>query len=285
MTEGVMDKVREIILFVAAIIAVFSFIFAVYEGANQRVSSATFLGALAIACTFLVFMPKLEVFKVWGIEARLSKTLDRAEEILGKLTRLSQISASATYMQMAWGNRMGTPSVKDKQKILDDIDAQLVDLKVNPAELLALKKPFVQMIGFDFYNLYMGVLRSYAGLKNNDLTAAASQNPANSEAVFEHSRKITPWSSRVNSVNPFDRLDTFSFEEELDRVTPVQDEWLNENERKVIVGFKNQLVSIFGGCRQKGGYTTEAASFYDDYHDGEGQQRKAKELYTMVASR
>ncbi|WP_441228113.1 hypothetical protein AB7813_12645 [Tardiphaga sp. 20_F10_N6_6] len=122
------------------IASVGALILSAYEGLNQRVTSATFLGALGVVCTFMLFMPKLEVFKVWGIEARLVKTLDRAEEILAKLRRLSLISAKSTAMNLAWGNRMATPPAKEKQSILDEMDAQLAELKVSPEDRKPLQR-------------------------------------------------------------------------------------------------------------------------------------------------
>jgi hypothetical protein len=105
-----MDRIRDILLYVVAAFAMLSFACAVYQAMNEKVGSALALAGLAVACTLLVFFPRLEVFKAYGVEARLSQTLDRAEEILQKLQRLSVISARTSYMTMAWGNRMGTPN-------------------------------------------------------------------------------------------------------------------------------------------------------------------------------
>lgn len=252
-------------------IAVFSFIFAVYEGANQRVPFATFLGAMAIACTFLVFMPKLEVFKVWGIEARLTKTLDRAEEILGKLSRLSQISARATYLQMAWGNRMGTPTAQVKQSVLDQIDAQLSDLKVPEAEQRSIKKPFERMVKLDFYFLFTGVLRQYSALQNTYLVSAVHADPnstAAQAAMLRHGEFITAWSKKQNDLDPSIKLDRFSLEEVLNDYIPRKGEWLSDVELETFQRFKTEIVNLNAECEAKGGYTKVAAEYYDKYaHD------------------
>src|SRR5580704_6295919 len=60
-----------------------------------------------------------------ALEATLRQTVTEAVATLSSLKRLSEISAKATYMQMAWGNRLGTPAAKEKQAILDEIDSQL----------------------------------------------------------------------------------------------------------------------------------------------------------------
>jgi hypothetical protein len=98
-----MDRIRDILLYVAAAFAMLSFACAIYQGMNEKNGSAAVLGGIAVASTLLVFFPRLEVFKAFGVEARLSQTLDRAQEILQELQRLSIISARTSYMTMAWG--------------------------------------------------------------------------------------------------------------------------------------------------------------------------------------
>ncbi len=83
MTESVLDRLREIVLFVTGLLAIGALIMAAFEGFNHRVSSAVFLGTLGVV--FLLFMPKLEVFKVWGVEAKLQQTVTEAVATLANL--------------------------------------------------------------------------------------------------------------------------------------------------------------------------------------------------------
>jgi hypothetical protein len=160
-TESVLDRLRDIVLFVTGLLAIGALIMAAFKGFNQRVASASFLGTLGVVCTFLVFMPKLEVFKVWGVEAKLQQTVTEAVATLASLKRLAEISARASYLTIAWGNRMGTPPAKDKQAVLDDIDNQLAELKVSPEEIARIQLPFVKMVRLDFFFLFQGVLNQY----------------------------------------------------------------------------------------------------------------------------
>lgn len=278
-TENLMDRVREVILFVAAIIAVFSFIFAVYEGANQRVPSATFLGGLAIACTFLVFMPKLEVFKVWGIEARLTKTLDRAQEILDKLASLSKISAQATYMQMAWSNRMDGPKAITKKSILDGVDAQLSELGVTEKERANIVQPFVQMIGWDFYQIYMLTFDRYSNWKSNELSRKLQldTNEANRDAVQKFNFSSSDWRSVALGKLRYSEFTADKLKQYLDEAFPSA--LLDERERKDANKFRSELLDLYEGCRKKGGYTKEAAEYQDKYSDISGWSLKIKEMF------
>jgi hypothetical protein len=83
----------------------------------------------------MVFLPKLEMFKAFGVEAKLQKTVTEAVATLASLKRLAEISARASYLTIAWGNRFDGPSARERQAVLDEIDNQLAELKVNEISL------------------------------------------------------------------------------------------------------------------------------------------------------
>jgi hypothetical protein len=276
-----MDRLREIFLYAVAALALFALLGAVYQAMNRQLGSAATLGAIFLVGALIVFIPQLEVLKAWGIEARLTKTLDRAEEIIGRLRRLSAISAKATYMQMTWGNRMAAPPAAEKQAILDEIDQQLADLNVSPEERSAITRPFVQMIGFDLYLIFNQVLQKYAAEKNAALIQRvnSSQKEEDRGAIQSHGSTITAWTKRIEGKSPFEMLATYKFEDELERIMPRADEWLNQKELETARSFKEELVALFKDCEKKGGYTPAAAAFNQAYRDDLGARAKAKELF------
>jgi len=280
-----MDRVRDILLYVSAAFAMLSFACAVYQAMNDKVGSAVTLAGLGVACTLLVFFPRLEVFKAYGVEARLSQTLDRAEEILQKLQRLSVISARTSYMTMAWGNRMDTPAAKDKQAVLDEVDKQLIDLSVSPAERTALQRPYVQLISFDFYLLFTGLLDRYGNWKRENLMKQLNANKDKDmqQAGEAFYKAFNNWRSRALGNEVHNRLSVHRFDEEMTKVAP--DDWLDERERRAAGSFRAQMVRMFADCEKKGGYTPEAAEFYDRYHDLSGQDEKIKELFGVNPSK
>lgn len=87
------------------------------------------------------------------------------------MRKLASISARASYLTIAWGNRLGTPSAREKQAVLDEIDNQLAELKVSPEELADIQRPFVKMVRLDFFFLFQGVLRQYATIVATELAA------------------------------------------------------------------------------------------------------------------
>jgi hypothetical protein len=218
------------------------------------------------------------------LKAVLNKTLDRAEEIIGRLQRLSAISARTSYMTIAWGNRMGAPSAKEKQAVLDEVDNQLAELKVSTEEREQITRPYVQLIGHDFYSLYTGMLDRYLNWKHDDLMRQLQAKPSDGarEAVRSLSNKQSEWRTNALGNNAFTRLGTYKFAEELQRATPAT--WLDDTERKPVEQLSARLVRLFDDCKKKGGYTTEAAEFYDLYHDLGGHDKLIKELFGVNPS-
>ncbi len=278
--ENVLDRLRDIVLFVTGLLAIGALIMAAFEGFNQRVAAASFLGTLGVACTFLVFMPKLEVFKVWGVEAKLQQTVTEAVATLASLKRLTEISARASYLTIAWGNRMGTPPAKDKQTVLDEIDSQLAELKVSPEEIARIQLPFVKMVRLDFFFLFQGVLNQYAGIINSKLVDDvhhALDPSAASAIVMKHSDLITAWTKRTQMEDPSADLEKESLEDVLNDYVPKSGEWLSDKELAIVQKFKAEIVRLNADCEKKGGYTAEAVTYYDRY-SGDHNIDKAKQL-------
>jgi hypothetical protein len=245
MTEYPIDRFRDIVLFVVGIVAIGSLIMAAFEGFNQRINSAIFLGTLGVACTVMVFLPKLEVFKVWGVEAKLQQTVTEAVATLASLRRLAEISAKASYLTIAWGNRFDGPRATEKQAVLDDINAQLAELKVSRDEIANIQRPFVKMVRLDFFFLFQGVLSQYARLLNDKLTSDVHQAPDPSSAaglVMKHSELITAWTKRTQNENAAADLENESLEDLLNAYIPRHGEWLSDKDLIVIQKFKSEIV-------------------------------------------
>lgn len=271
-----MDRVRDILLFFAAAMAVFALLCSVYQAMNDKVASAGLLSGIFLVCVLVVFLPRLEVLEAWGIKAHLVRTLNEAEEILAKLRQLAVTNAKAVYMNVGWGNRMATPSARDRQAMLDEVDQQLQLLSVPAAERKALTSTYVQLIGFDLYMLYARTLDRYFQFKLEYMTREVSKNPESPmRADLERWRTGRP--SWQPGYDLFERLGTYSFEDEINRSTP--NGWLSERDQTAVTAFKNELVALFKSVQAKGGYTPEAADFYDKYNDLGGQDKKIVELF------
>jgi hypothetical protein len=55
-------------------------------------------------------------------------------------------------------------------------------------------------------------------------------------------------------------------EEELNRFIPREGEWMTTREREIAEDLKEVIVRLNSDCAKKGGYTEQAANYYDKYH-------------------
>ena len=77
-------------------------------------------------------------------------------------------------------------------------------------------------------------------------------------------------------------MDSEKLLRELDQASPAA--WLDPNETKAAEELKAQIIKLFKACEAKGGYTPEAADFYDKYHDTGGHDLKIMEMYGVNPS-
>jgi hypothetical protein len=172
---------------------------------------------------------------------------------------------------------MGSPSAKDKQAMLDEMDANLAELKVTLEERKALTTTWVRLIGFDLYMTYVYTLQRYWEFKQQDMQRELSKDPNNQTLKDEVER----WRTGVRAWKPnysvFSQLGTYSFEDEMDRISPKG--WLSEKDQRAVDTFKSQIVTHYRATQAKGGWTKDAAEFYDTYHDLAGQDKKIVELF------
>ena len=185
---------------------------------------------------------------------------------------------------MAWGNRMGTPPAREKQAVLDDIDAQLAELKVTPDEIAKIQLPFVKMVRLDFFFLFQGVLMQYATIKNTKLVAdahAAVGQPGSLDPTLKHGELITAWTARTNNLDWGVVLEKQSLQDVLNDFIPKTGEWLDDKELGVFQKFKAEIVRLNADCEKKGGYTAEAVTYYDRY-SGDNNVEKARQLRNEV---
>jgi hypothetical protein len=271
-----MDRIRDILLFFAAGMAIFALTCSIYQAMNDKVASATLLAGVFLVCVLVVYLPRLEILEAWGIKAHLVRTLDEADVILAKLRRSAIVSAKAAYMNAGWGNRMATQSAREKQGMLDEIDNQLRDLNVPADERKSLTTSYVKIIGFDMYMMYSRTLERFFQFKQQ-----AMQLEVNKDNNSPVKSELEKWKAGRPSWKPnyslFENLDTYSFEDEVNRITPSG--WLGETDQKAADAYKNEILNLYRGIEAKGGYTKEAAEYCDKYGDLGGQDKKIIEVF------
>src|ERR1700738_592395 len=108
----------------AALLLVLAIVLALLD----RVAAATLIAGLFVVLVLFHYLPQMESFKAYGIEAKWRAKLNEADDILRKLGRSTLASARLTYHMLGWGSRMGGRTQKMKQALADETDAVLTDL-------------------------------------------------------------------------------------------------------------------------------------------------------------
>lgn len=161
-TTKPMDKMKDLLGYFLAAMAMFALLCAIYEAMNQRIASAGALGALFLVTALLFYLPQLEVIKAFGVEAKMRETLTEAQEIIARMKSLAEVNAEASYGLLAWGNRYGGMLPEEKQKLIDNIDLQLKSLGATDSDLVKLKSTaLIPFIGYDIKDIFERTLSLY----------------------------------------------------------------------------------------------------------------------------
>jgi hypothetical protein len=125
----------------------------------DRVAAGSLVGALFIVLSLFHFLPQMESFKAFGVEAKWRERIREADEILRKLRQSSLAWAKHTYHMFGWGSRMGGQTAKMKQALADQVDAALIDLGVEHSELMALKHDYLLFTAYDLFQAFDDIVK------------------------------------------------------------------------------------------------------------------------------
>jgi hypothetical protein len=259
-----MDALKEIFTYFIAAMAMLALLCSVYEAMNQRVSSALLLAGIFVACALLMYLPQLETFKAFGVEAKLQQKLDRAEEILGKMRQLSIASAKAAYLNLAWSNRLGGIEPRDKQKTLDAINAQLRTVGISDDEWREIVRPYIELIGYDLYFVFYNAARSavshYAQTSQSDGRKTQAETL---KLVQEWDAKWTP--TGLDALTPFlsdgQRFTAYMKQE-------ISPSFIEPAAYDKLVKLADTIGALYEECRERGGYTDKALLYLQEYNKG-----------------
>ncbi len=245
--------------YLLSIAAMICFGLIIYFAYLDRLKMAGLLSALFLVCVLLAYFPQLESIKAFTVDVKLRKSLDRAEEILERLKGLAIINARMGYAVLAWENRWGGSSAKQKQALLDEYDKLLSDLKVGSDVRNQMVHPYVQLIGVDFYSVFKHTIEIYLQYKR-DKTLAEGSDALEKKRIFVADED--EW-RRLNSIGPFENLSDYDLDLYLRRLIPQR--LLDNRQLESASNFRKEILNMFDECKRKGGLTPEAADFLDRY--------------------
>lgn len=249
---NVMSEAPPYLLALGASVCFFS---AIWLSWHDKLKAATLLSGLFLLCVILAYFPQLDSIKAFSINVQLRKNLDRADEILAQIRKVSIASAKSTYMNTAWGGRLGGMSDRSKQKILDVVDEQLKSIKINDDDRNEIVQPYVELIGFDLYGIFCNSVRS----------------------VIEHDRGsegralANEWARTL----PTDNLEYFHHLSDGSIFASYMKEQISKtsidaDDRHKLTKLADKIGHIFDDCLHSGGYTEESLKFTETYNNNKG---------------
>jgi hypothetical protein len=189
-----MDRVKEIFGYFMAAMAIFSLLCAVYEAMNQRLGSSGVLSAIFVACGFLLYLPQLDTFKAFGIEARMQNTLNRVEVSLQQLQKMAVAFASANLSEMTIsGQMLSRLETNYKFELHDKIVASLRAVQVSDDDLAKAQEGWISVYCSMLLDSIEGKLNEL--LPNTGAADAIEALPKDSTHTLPSPKAVKDWVS------------------------------------------------------------------------------------------
>jgi hypothetical protein len=264
-----------------ALAAVICFVLAIIFVFKDKIKSATLLATVFFVCVILGYFPQLDSIAAFSINVKLHNNLERAEEILKKLRDLAALNAKSSYFALTWNNRWGTPSAKDKQTILDEIDQQLTALNVSAEDRHAMTQQYVQLIGVDLYGIFSSVIDRYIQWKEYHLHRGTPSEIAEAQ---QFTISVGKWRETAYIDGSISKFSDHDLKSHLQRA--MSTDVFDADAKVQAEQFADEIVQLYAGCKAKGGYTKEAAQFVDTYGfvggGLAGTDKKLKEVFGVT---
>jgi hypothetical protein len=245
-----MDRVKEYFAYFLTAMAVITSILTAYSALEGKLAAAGVLGCVFVACTLFTYLPQMESFKAFGVEATLQiqQKLDRAEEILKKVRELSIVSAKASYFNIASAGRWGSKSdlrhkQRDKQNALDLIDDQLNSIGISEEERLEIARPHINYIGYELYVKFYQTAKS-----------ALQSHCQDASTIVDWDKKYMPLGvAKIESIFKDGSQFTTYLKEQ------VGSSLVSTDDNQKLTAIADCIGEAFDGCIKRRGYT-------DDYY-------------------
>jgi hypothetical protein len=216
----------------AAVLLVIAVVLALID----KVAAGTLVAALFVVLALFHFLPQMESFKAFGIEAKWRERLREAEDILDKLRKSAIASAEFGYFMLGWGSRMGGPRSKERQALADQMDSVLNELNVAPDKLAALKRDYLLFASFDLFQTFDAIVR--LNIESNHLQRRAD-------------------------IDLLEELPKADFRKLCHSRIPKTE--LPEHDAAILAKFADRVADIQESCRGAGRVTDEAAELIESF--------------------
>jgi hypothetical protein len=238
-------------------------IIAVVLALMDRVASGSLVATLFVVLALFHFLPQMESFKAFGVEAKWRERLREADELLRKLRQSTLASAQHTYHILGWGSRIGGLRARAKRDLADQIDAALKDLDVPSGELTRLKRDYLFFAQYDLFDRFDKVVG--LNIATNIRKATQRINELGQDKSNEEVKELTQKLSKLRQSRPrpdlMEDLPVVDFHEYCHARIPV--DGLPVQDATILAGFADKVASMWEACRKTERVPDDAVELMD----------------------
>lgn len=239
---------------------------AIYLAFTDNKTAAVTMGALFVAMGIVSQLQHFKSFKAFAIEAQLQDRIDRADELIKQLRRLSLLVAKAGYgtsgiTTMAFGGVQGSGN-----GLTRDFDDLLATLKLTKAEMAEVRQPLLRAIAYRIYARFLSVMQSFPILPDD-----------------ERGKNIVPKDigTLMNSMQ-FSVLNIDTEDDMKKLFAAFLPDGLLPDQRKAAGKYVDQLVALYKECKKAGGPTPDFLAFETRSFTNVGTGETARAIYDGV---
>jgi hypothetical protein len=260
-----------------------AFIVAIVLACLGNVPAAALVAAMFLVSTLFIYLPRIEYIKAFSVEARLTRTLDDAENLLKRLKSLVSSTSKQAIIQIAWMNRMGSLSYAEKAISIAEIDKLMQASAFDPDEVLEVKRPFLSMVGTDLYGIFKRVLdlriKEAANLIRLEQAAIFPGN------VDPSSPEFARWNALKQEINELQEQNASASAMKIHPreyatwlVAQIPASPRLDGDRAKLRELADRIIEIFNGCLKAGTISPEAIHLIEE----EADYKRQEEFYKTV---
>lgn len=235
-------------------------------------------GAIAFGLALFQYVPLVTEVSGFGVTAKLQREVRQAEEILEQVRSFALSFAQSNFHQMAWMNRMGTPSDDTIRRQIAALDNLMEGLNIGIEEQNAAKQPFLMMVGFDMLLALNALIRGLVRRKAEQIGKQISQH-TDGKPIRSDDEKYNGLRAKQRAFDT-SAIDTV-LPEDYDKIRDISGTVaatvakfdLNSSEKARIFAEAERAANIFADC-VKAGTKTKAAEDFIKQEKGSGEYYK-----------
>jgi hypothetical protein len=260
------------LILVASVLLVFAIVLALLD----KVAAGSLIASLFIVISLFHFLPQMESFKAFGVEAKWRERLKEADELLEKLRQSALTSSLHGYSMLGWGSRLGGFTARLKRDLANQIDGTLKNLDVDLSKVIPLKGDYLLFSQYDLFQRFDEIVALNIRANLNKITQQINELPQdqNNEQVQRLTQNRDKLSQQRANLDLIKDLPTVNLADYCNGRIPF--DVLPEHDAQILREFTAKIISMLEKCKNTQSVSDEAVDLID--------QRDRNALYRSLFS-